>query len=459
MKVKRVRWLLVLAVCLTLIISFYIYYPYLYPYLQLDERSSVHDLHQKGSPTLIANAHTFIPGRLSQDVALDNPQRGPQYYGDEAPPPGVVLADRYKRWCWDDLEPQRGQYNFSLIDRELVTAQQAGYTFGFRIMPSNPDDRPRSACLPAYLKFVSYNSQLYLDAARALFVALGRRYDHDPRLGWLDMSLYGCWGEWNESCGEELMTAAFREQLINIEYQAFPDKRFLMFTDHKDSLEYALDAHRRYQTGIRADCLGDQSIGGAQSALDLWSHLWMKAPIYFEYCDNPDFQQALDDIKTYHASIIGDGDGNIESYSRYNVQKQSLMWQNYRLSGYRFVLNSISFSPKLPVGKAFTIVTSWSNSNVAPVYHPWNVMFQLRNASHMIVWQGKSVLDLQSLLPGRPQPVIDRFTLPDTLRRGIYTFTLQVLDAQNYYKPLELAIAGMQPDRSYTPGSIVVDTT
>jgi hypothetical protein len=407
-------------------------------------------------PAVNYNDITFTPRLLSRNIELDNPQRGPQYAGDEAPPPNWPLTDRYKRWCWGDLEPQQEQYNFALIDKQLEAAKKAGYTFGFRIMPSDPGNRSRAACLPSYLASVSYNSQRYLDAARALFTALGQHYDHDPRLGWLDMSLYGCWGEWNESCGEEQMSSDFRQQLIDIQYQAFPDKRFLMLTDHEDSLDYALAAPRTYPTGIRADCLGRQGIGGAQAHLDMLSQRWIKAPIYFEYCGQADFQQASKDIQAYHASAIGDGDGNINAYGIYNHQQQAFMKQNYQLSGYRFVLNSISLPKKLVPGGTFTATTSWSNNNVAPAYHPWNIMLQLRDPANHVLWQEKSALDLQTLLPGAAKTNTDNFSLPTTLPIGTYTLTLQISDPQRYYQPLELAIAGMQKDRSYVLGSVTV---
>ncbi len=429
---------------------------FLHQKLHISPKTSFQQGGLKSLPAVNEDDTTFTSRPLDKNVELDNPQRGPQYAGDETPPPDWPLTDRYKRWCWGDLESQQGQYNFSVIDRELAAAKKAGYTFGFRIMPSDPGNRSRADCLPHYLASVSYNSQRYLDAARALFTALGQHYDHDPRLGWLDMSLYGCWGEWNESCGEEEMSANFRQQLIDIEYRAFPDKRFLMLTDHDDSLEYALDAPRRYPTGIRADCLGRQGIGGAQAHLDMLPQRWMKAPIYFEYCSNADFAQALKDIQSYHASAIGDGDGNINSYESYNQQQQLFMKQNYQLSGYRFVLNTISLPKKLVSGDAFTTTTSWSNLNVAPAYHPWNIMLQLRNPANQVLWQGKSSFDLQSLLPGAAKTNDDRFTLPSTLPAGTYMLTLQIVDAQQYYQPLELAITGIQKDRSYALGSITV---
>lgn len=405
---------------------------------------------------------TFTPNPLNPSVELGNPQRGAEYYGGEAPPPGWPLADRYQRWCWRDLEPQEGQYNFSLIDQQLSEAAAAGYTFGFRIMPSNPGQ----ACMPDYLSSTSYNDPQYLARAQALFTALGQRYNHDPRLGWLDMSLYGCWGEWNESCGGNTMSAGNRQTLINMQYQAFPNKRFLMFTAHLDSLDYALSLRRIQPTGVRIDCLGQNSIGGGRDALASDStarNQWHVAPLYFEYCGGPNFQQALADIKTYHASIIGDGAGNLHSFGSYSSQDQSLLEQNYQASGYRFVLDNVSIPSQLVAGGNFSVVTHWSNINVAPAYHAWTALFQLRDAAGQVAWQGASTTNLQTLLPtrdatGRDHPITttDHFSLPNTVHSANYTLSLQVVDPTRYYHPLRLAIQGSQPDGSYSLGTIIV---
>lgn len=428
---------------------------------------------------------TFTPEALAPFTEeLGNPQRGAQYTGDESPPPDWPLTDTYKRWCWSEIEPQEGQYQFSLIDQQLAAAKVAGYTFGFRIMPVNPSEG--GSCIPQYLMKLlpkgftengiyipDYNDPQYLARAQALFTALGQRYNHDPRLGWLDMSLYGCWGEWNDSCvtypsptGAVPMTAANRQALINMQAQAFADKRFLMLTGQQDSLDYALSLQRTYPIGIRIDCLGSASLGGARDSLDSNAgelDRWRTAPVYFEYCGNPDLQQAYNDIKTYHASIIGDGDGNLHSFQSYSVLSQSLLKQSFQVSGYRYVLDSLSLSSSLAAGQPFSVITRWSNTNVAPTYHPWNVMIQLRDPTGHIVWQEVSKTNLQTLLPtsdanGRDTPVTitDQFTLPANLSKGSYTLSVQVIDPTGYYRPLKLAIQGVQPDGSYTLGTVKV---
>ncbi|HLZ56951.1 MAG TPA: DUF4832 domain-containing protein [Ktedonosporobacter sp.] len=410
--------------------------------------------------TTAAMENLSLPA-LSPNTELDNPQRGPQYYGNEAPPPGWPLADRYDRWCWSDLEPTPGQYNFSLIDQGLAAAAAAGYTFGFRIMPAvtNP-------CLPKGLS-LDYGPQ-YLAAAQALYTELGRRYSNDPRLGWLDMSLYGCFGEWNQSepgCNKSAPVSV-QEQIIDLQVQAFPNKLFLMLTDNQQALDYALNLQRPYPIGVRIDCLGHDNLGGSLDTLNadsLARNRWQVAPLYFEYCGGADFQSALNAIQTFHATTIGDGANNIQSFSSYSAQNQSLMQQNYRISGYRFALNGLSLPSQLIAGGTFSVSTSWSNGNLAPAYYTWDAMIQLRNDAGQVVWQDRSSLDLKKLLPTGdgaghdvPLTVTDQFTLPATVASGTYHVAVQVVDPNHYYRPLALANQGIQTDRSYLLGSVTV---
>lgn len=397
---------------------------------------------------------TFNLAQIGSGIELSNPMRGPQYYGDENPPPGWPLTDRYSRFCWSDIESGQGQYNFSTIDEGMAEAAAAGYTYGFRVMPILPGN----SCLPGYLSNTSVNDSFYLQRAQALFSALGARYNNDPRLGFVDMSLYGCWGEWNEACGGTEMSAENRKKLIDIQVQALSNKLFLMLTDKPDSLDYALSLNRAKPIGVRIDCLGYDELGGGRRVLDgdsLVSNRWKVAPLYFEYCSGPNFPQAANDIRNYHASLIGDGAGNISAFGSLGSGDQSAMMQGYSISGYRIVLNNLSIPSTIPAGANFAVNTHWSNTNVAPPYRGWNVMVQLRNGSGNIVWQDTSSTNLRKLLPGS-MDAHDQFKLPGNIAAGTYTVTVQVKDAEGYYKPLQLANAGRQGDGSYRLGTITV---
>jgi hypothetical protein len=153
----------------------------------------------------------------------------------------------YGRVSWHSLEPIEGNYDFSIIDNVLAPCAPAqvtvclppGGAFSFRIMAFNSqvpgstnittgtDGYPVYSDLPLYL-MAGYNSDpptgiqhgwllpvdpndatqghyfipdwndpFFLERLNALLSALGQRYDGDNRIGWIDIGLYGTWGEWH----------------------------------------------------------------------------------------------------------------------------------------------------------------------------------------------------------------------------------------------------------------------
>src|SRR2546428_49958 len=412
---------------------------------------------------------SFTPGIIAfSDPEIGNPMRGPEYYGGEQSPPDFPLIQYSKRLCWNDFEPAEGQYNYSIVDNGAATAKAYGGSFGWRVMPINGSD---NNCLPDYLKAVvggpvpDFNNPYYLQRVQAMVTAFAQRYNNDPRVDVLDMSYYGCWGEWNESCadfGNNAMTEANKQKLIDIQLQAFSNKRFVMLTNDQVALNYALNAQRLKRTGIRIDCLGTSSIGGARQNLDsnpTEHNQWQIAPLFFEFCRSVNFALAVQDVKKYHASLIGDGDGNLQDFNSYNATDQGNIIHALKESGYRFELNALTISTQLTAGTPFTVISRWTNVNTAPAYIPWHVMIQLRNASGNIVWQGISQLDLTkpfsiASLGNDTKTSADTFTLPNTVAKGSYNVYVQILDAGNYYPPLALANTGKLRDGSYCLGTI-----
>lgn len=480
--ITPVRSLFIFLICICIISAiFFLNYPH--------HSANQYSPNQRaGIGKLVTFTPTVIPLSAPE---IANPWKGPQYYSDESPPPNWLLVDHYNRWCWRDIEPRQGQYNFAPIDAVLTAAKAHGGKGGFTIMPTNPSSG--GTCMPDYLMALmphggwyintqrnlrtyepDWNDPHYLARLRALVSALGERYDHDPRLGWVDLFAYGSWNEWNLAgwpAGSPVGTPATKRAIIDMNIQAFPDKYLAMNTDGYgydgtgyDALDYALS--RSPKVAIRMNCLGYADMGGAIRAYQADPALatrWQTAPSIVEYCGGPDFQAALQQIKTYHFAMIGDGAGNINSFRSYSPADEQLLLQNYKTSGYRFVLDRLTLPSHIEAGGGFSVTTAWSNVNVTPAYNPWQVLLQLRNSSGTIAWQQPSSLDLQTLLPttdasGKDTPVsiTDTFTLPKTLVSGSYTVAVQIIDPDHYYRPLQLAIQGKQADGSYYLGSITI---
>ncbi len=433
-------------------------------------------------PEAPENTITFLPQSLSTQDEVANPWQGAYNWYSNQAIPDWPYTDSYVRYDWKEIEPTQGHYDFSSIDKELVQAQVHHGTFGFRIMPAGVDN----IAVPNYLVAMmphgrwltntasgkrayepDWNDPHYIARAQALVAALGQRYNNDPRLGWIDMFPYGDWGEWHTYGFPDTIIAPMsltnQRKLIDANITAFSHKRIMMLTASPDALTYALS--RSTRVGIRVDCLGTSQMGGASYNLQkvpLAQERWRTAPFIVETCTNADFQTALYQVKTYHIAMIGDGNFSYTPYSR--VQQQ-YMKQTFATSGYRFVLNSVTVPSRIATNIPFLVTTAWSNINVTPAYTPWNIMLRLADSRGNIVWQGKSRLDLQRLVPTKnsiipintPIEFAERFMLSRTLATGTYTLSIQVVDPTHYYEPLHLAIQGRANDGSYALGKVSIE--
>lgn len=425
---------------------------------------------------------TFSPSIIPLSAPeLTNPWRGAYKWYDEPGFPGWPTQESYVRYTWRGIEPSEGQYDFSEIDRELALAQAQHGKFGLRIMPALVDN----IAVPDYLvnlmpngKWVTntfsgktayepdWNDNHYMARAEALIQALGERYNNDPRLGWVDIFPYGDWGEWHTLGFPSTiapMSESNQQKLVDANIRAFSHKRLVMFTLSPDTLTYALS--RSSKIGIRIDCLGEPDMGKAVEHLKhvpLAQERWKTAPVIFEFCKDANFQQALKQVEIYHGAMISNG--NIYPYESYSFAQQQYLKQVFSTSGYRFILNSMTLPSKIKINTQFAITTKWSNANVTPAYNPWEIYIRLEKSTGALVWQGKSNLDLEKLLPtenqttgiNTPITVTDKFKLPDTIPTGKYSISIQILDPDNYFDPLNLGIQGRKTDGSYTLGMINV---
>ena len=112
----------------------------------------------------------------------------------------------YIRLLWKDFEPRRGEYDFDLIENILKKAKERNQSVMFRLMPHSTR---ASDDVPEWLKAVilcperpvgarvkdSPSDPLYLKLFGKAIRAIGTRFDNDPTLDVVDVSLTGAWGE------------------------------------------------------------------------------------------------------------------------------------------------------------------------------------------------------------------------------------------------------------------------
>jgi hypothetical protein len=121
----------------------------------------------------------------------------------------------YIRCDWRDVQKKAGRLDFSPIwQLTLDAAKTYGLRVGFRIQLSSPNFQPQQISLPDFLKEKiplikigrdpkrnidmvepQYHHPEFLKAFRELNELLADRFDNDPLVEFMDLMMYGYWGE------------------------------------------------------------------------------------------------------------------------------------------------------------------------------------------------------------------------------------------------------------------------
>lgn len=428
------------------------------------------------------------------DSDITNPDRGfYRWNGNEmAPFPSI---DRYARYNWTVFETSKGVYNFTSLYNEAAAAYadaDGRGTFGlaFRCVVEGTDH-----AYPAYLdeKMTSWfsakkqcwvpdwNSPYFLERHDSLVANLGRAFNKDPRIGFIEIRTYGNWGEWHMSGGFETppapltdITPATIQHIIDVFVKAFPDKQLIMMSDNIGGLQYAMSkTGLKYPIGWRRDSwcnpwFNNVSVSSSTS-WPLAKDRWKTAPVIVEGYGNTGMTYSLgkQQVIDYHISGIGNGNfGTGVNWSSMTVDAQNAMVNAAKTAGYRYILRDVTVPSVFVPGRSVRVVANWSNVGVAPAYRNWQVKYRLvHSTTGALVWETISKLNLRTLLPtynfstnvDLPVSLDESFLLPQNTPTGTYAFEVLITDSDNYLHPLKLANQNRKSTGAYPIGNVVVD--
>jgi hypothetical protein len=270
------------------------------------------------------------------DEVLSNPFKGfVPWIGSQNPVYETKL--QYKTFEWRDIEPQKGIYNWVFFEQGWGDIAASGKRVGFRISACTPGsgnlyDIPdwlvnEGLALRGYSidgqqgLAPDWDDPKFLQAHSDLILALGARYENDPRVAWIDIGSYGFWGEWHVYLNDSLAaTEAAKQTILEHYFTAFPAKLKVIAFDDNFATEYVTDNGG----GIRNDCLGTQASNNwyleSLNQVDptLNDRVWKSALITGEFCGgsagaiagtSERFDLNYEFIKQTHWSFIGPAGG------------------------------------------------------------------------------------------------------------------------------------------------------
>lgn len=336
--------------------------------------------------------------------------------------PDTTVA--YIRILWKEFEPVQGQYNYKIVEDIIQKAKEKGQTLMFRLMPHSTCERDD---VPDWLKKLidcparpagmrvkdSPKDPLYLELFGKAIEKLGERFDSEPVLDVVDVSLGGCWGEGSGFPDEDL------KKLMDIYVRVFPNTKLLGQLGNVNMLNYIGAKH---PIGWRADGTGQpkhmNEIFPPRVAVLDPDH-WKIAPVSFEsywwvsewYRQGWDIDDIIEKTLSWHISSF-----NTKSIPIQPVLQEKMEYWLSKM-GYRFHLSQIEYPEKALAGETVSIDFTVENQGVAPIYNQLPVRFLLKCGD--TVMEYATDIDIRSWLPGSHSEHI-ALTLPATLTAGNY---------------------------------------
>ncbi|MBR3042248.1 MAG: Ig-like domain-containing protein [Eubacterium sp.] len=293
------------------------------------------------------------------------------------------------KWC--ELNPEKGVYDWSSIDTMLDKCEEYGLTYGIRILPfSSINDRDfvpewvyregaekqtvKRKDKDEYITFPVWDDPDYIRACKTFATALAKHYDGDPRVEFIDVSVFGDFGEWHNSFAEGDYMPSLDVQKDMLRYYASVfDKTLLAIPSSAigEIYQYALSLGiTKRDNGLICTPNREWSLIPTYEANmpvigeNLWPYSMMKH-YRDERKDDYDYlnwtpERFRETIEISHLSIFAFDQDSHCSYEFYNENKDVIDEMCNRL-GYNFTVTS---AERLGNKLAITI----KNTGLAPAF-------------------------------------------------------------------------------------------
>lgn len=341
------------------------------------------------------------------EEVLINPGKGWVLYGLaewQDPRALAVGALGYHRFTWSDLEPTEGTYRWDLVENALAGWHRLGKSFAFGVMCANSHARtpyvtPKwvfdagaavrlidlkdlanpYAGTPGLKAVPYFDDPIFLAKLTNFLTALGKRFDGDPRLAFLDVRSYGNWGEGHMSPfgGPGLTAEAFRHHL-DLHRQAFPTTRLCVSAEAKEHAAVydwaAAQGLAMRRDGICGNSDGREvlrAFGHAPGVFEFYgNYTWMKAQGWWDgVTTNGKGHRLTDCVERGKPSYIGLSHGGKEALE-FLAAERPLIDRLANRMGYHIALTTATVPRQILRQQPATLTLTWSNDGVAPVYVP-----------------------------------------------------------------------------------------
>lgn len=351
------------------------------------------------------------------EVIAENPGKGWVRYRSDSQESQDVLqyvSIGYDRFNWNQVEPQEGVYDWSVIDTFINKWDALGKKAAFGIACASSTNSA-SYLTPKWVfdagaaytmngsQYVPvWNDPVYLAKLEDFTRAFAQKYDGDPRIAYIDIRSYGNFGETHTSglSGSVGLSANDEKAHIDIATRYFHQTQLIIPTantaEQGIKTKYAVNKG----VGLRIDSIMNGNYSETHKLDDAYGH----EPTVFEFVNSYGSMKSAADA--YGSASNDDGHWNKDRYllsffigkpsymdlGQYNNDSQNFI-NDYRelielLSnkmGYHFVLESMNIPQYISAQKPFSVRATWINKGVAPLYEDCYPALALLDSNDQVI--------------------------------------------------------------------------
>ncbi|EJO5347339.1 DUF4832 domain-containing protein [Clostridium botulinum] len=394
----------------------------------------------------------------------------------------------YAGISWRELEPQKGKFNFDAVEKKIRYKHwKKDKSYVIRVYMDYPSSK-KHMDIPDWLykeikgKGVwydkdgnkgfapEYNNPVLINYHSKLIKALGKRYNKDKSVVFVEIGSIGQWGEWNNSISDKdnkFPGTSITDKYV-IPYIQYLGNKFLL-------MRRPFEIAKKNKMGLFNDSFGDKFqtndyflswINNGYKVPDNEQHnpemrgYWEKRPSAGEfanypgdmYLENKNIESTINMIKNSHTTWLGPSN---PGYVKLPKEKKKNLDRLLNIIGYRYTITRIQYSYINSPGQSLIGSISIKNSGVAPFYFKWPIQLILEGPKGKIVQKQNLNYDIRNLLPGNVD-IPFQIPLNKNLPSGIYKVKVCILNPETNKPAIEFANFGCKNSKVCNVGEMKV---
>ena len=397
------------------------------------------------------------------------------------PGKGLVLRDYFDGTCnditsinycrieWSTIEPEKGEYNWNVIDEKIDSCEKRGKKFAFGVMNANSSSSniyvtPKWVFDEGAQYYTYTNSKgvmqiipkwtdtIFLEEVNNFINALSERYDGNPNIAFIDIRSYGNWGEQHliNIGGDDITPEQLQELYIKPYQEAFQQTLLVNVWGRE---EYNEIYNNSIDNGISIRRDGIMRLYDGQSC---FNYAYGKVPTIFEFYasyttlkedglwSEEKLLNYIEQWKPSYTEIWPEMYEDNPEFCKYIANK----------IGYYFRFTEAEFTNTIEVDSSNNISLKFINEGVAPLYEDCTVYIGLLDENYNLVKKYKTDIDSHTWMPDEEKIENINVTFDD-IEPGNYIISLGLFLNEDDENPTYLlGNTGKTDDKWYVFGEI-----